>query len=345
MSCSNSTVARFPELSPTAKQEVTAWIATTLTICVVGVLNNFLLIRVIWTAKLQRSGVSFLLFHFVVVNLLMCLVTVPAAIFLVIFKRDGWSIPCNVCHYITTLNVINMTVVNWADVGLALNRFVALYFPFRYKAWATPRVNFAIIACSWVISTAIAMPFGVAAGGQGVTQSAIGLCSLDPRGYLGSFLVVSSSYVPYCISGAGAVLISWTCLSFLRLHVAVGLQNTAGGSRRRMVQRRLNMAKMLLFTFLWTGFCVIPAYVVNRGRFPQFFGPAAISVFWIRTSTACQFAFTPCILLLSNPDYQQRAKAIISGHPVAALDADATFRSARTKRKVPDSIPEENGQN
>ncbi|OWA53644.1 hypothetical protein BV898_18065 [Hypsibius exemplaris] len=318
-----SAVPPFPVLSPTMQTELTAWIAITLTVCVVGIFTNVLLLRVMWSAELQRSGVSFLLFHFVAVNLLMCIVTTPIAVILVLVKRDGWHIPSNICYYITTLNTINISVVNWSDAGLALNRFVALYFPHSYKTWATTPTLVVIIACGWIIPISLTMPFTVAAGGQSVTLSPIGLCSLMPNGQLGIFLTSSASYVPYGISGAGALLILWKCFDFSRPRVAVDRAEDRlheAGARRRMAQRRLNMAKMLLFTYLWTGFCAIPAYLIIRTNFPRLFGPVAVSILWIRTSTACQFAFTPCILLLSNPEYQRRVKRLMSCLPMAGED-------------------------
>ncbi|OWA53646.1 hypothetical protein BV898_18067 [Hypsibius exemplaris] len=345
--CNNSTVPPFPVLSPASQKELTTWIATTLTVCVVGILNNILLLLVTWSAKLQRSGVSFLLFHFVGVNLLMCLITGPAAIFLVLIKRHGWHIPSNICYYVTTLNTINISVVNWSDVGLAFNRFVALYFPHSYKAWATTPVNIAIIACSWFIPIALTMPFTVAAGGQSVALSPIGLCALNPSGVLGSFLLVCASYLPYAISGAVALLILWQCFTISRPKVGTEDRRFEASARGRVAHRRLNMAKMLLFIFLWTGLCVLPAYVVTHTKYPQWFGPASVSVLWIRTSTACQFAFTPCILLLSSPEYQRRAKLIMYGRLFAVADLEATSRNTKrhaSKRVVQESIQEKFSQ-
>ncbi|OWA53645.1 hypothetical protein BV898_18066 [Hypsibius exemplaris] len=341
-----STVPPFPMLSPTTQKEVIAWIAATLSICVVGIFTNVLLLRVMWSAKLQRSGVSFLLFHFVAVNLLMCLITVPAAIFLVVVKRDGWQIPSNICYYITTINTINMTVVNWSDAGLALNRFVALYFPHSYKAWSATPVSVAIIISGWLIAIGLTMPFTTAAGGQRVTLSAIGLCSLARSGRLGVFLTTCTSFVPFGISGAGALLILWKCFSYSRLRLAT-VGSTEDGNlgpdatRHKMAQRRLKMAKMLLFTYFWTGLCAIPAYVVVRASFPHLFDPSSVSVLWIRTSTACQYALTPYILLISNPEYQRRAKVLLSGNPVAVLEVDATSRNPRRAwaRIVQESTP------
>ncbi|OWA53956.1 hypothetical protein BV898_18380 [Hypsibius exemplaris] len=322
-------VAPFPNLLPAKQAELTAWIAITLAICFFGTLNNIVLLRVTWPLKRQKYGISLQLFHFVTVNLTMCLVTIPATVFLVHAKRNGWPIQSNACAFIHTLYSINLFLVNWADGGLAVNRFVALYFPHSYKSWSTTRVNAAVIGGSWAICIGSALPTTFSAGGQGMAMSALGQCTVLPTGALGAFLLISGVYFMSAISGVGSLLILWKCLRF-RITTAPVVPDTHAdaGVRERTAHRRLNMAKMLLFTFIWTFVCAVPGFVVVT-RFPLFLRVNPVSGLWIRTCIACQYAFTPCILLLSNPEYRRRAKLLIRNEPVPVLERDATSRNTK----------------
>ncbi|OWA53942.1 hypothetical protein BV898_18366 [Hypsibius exemplaris] len=292
-----ATATPFPPLSRAKQTELTAWIATTLTISFVGALNNILTLRVTRSAKLGKAGVNLLIFHFVAINLLMCLVTLPIAIFIMLAKRDGWFLPMTTCGYFNALFTTNLSVINWSDAGLALNRLVALYLPHRYKAWSSTAANRAIIMGSWLTSLGIALPFTFSAGGQGTILSVLGLCNITATGPLGAFLSSMITYVSYAISGTGSLLILWKCFGFSRLRTRDVVPDRSGNAaaKYRTTQRRLNMAKMLLLTFLWNGICAFPAYVINR-IFPYLYGTNPVSVMWVRTLTVCQYAFTPVSL-------------------------------------------------
>ncbi|OWA53948.1 hypothetical protein BV898_18372 [Hypsibius exemplaris] len=332
MNDSNLTVtaAPFPPLSRAKQTELTALVAITLTISLIGVLNNFLTLRVTWSAKLGKAGVSLLIFHFVFTNLLMCLVTLPAASFIVLAKRDGWFIAGNTCRFYTTLYSINVSVVNWSDAGLALNRFVALYLPHRYKAWTSAAVNAAIITCCWLISIGITLPFTVSAGGLGTVMSPLGQCQITAIGRLGTFLLAMVTYVPYAVSGAGSLLILWKCFGFSRLRARDVAPDRSGNpaAEYRRTRRRLNMAKMLVLTFLWSCICASPAYIITA-MFASLYGTNPVSVMWGRTSTACQYAFTPCILLLSNAEYRRRLRDLMNGRGVLPSRADTSSRGGK----------------
>ncbi|OWA53955.1 hypothetical protein BV898_18379 [Hypsibius exemplaris] len=243
----------------------------------------------------------------------MCFLSLPAIVFLVLAKSNGWYIKDNACAIIHTLYSINLFLVNWADGGLAVNRFVALYFPHHYKAWTTTRVNGAIIGFSWAICIGSALPVTLSMGGQSTSMSALGQCTVTLTGNLGAFLITSGAYFVSAVSGAGSLLILWKCLG-VRVRNA-GVAPVGGSQRKTTAQRRLSMAKMLLLTFIWTFLCAIPGYVIINS-FPFLFRTNPVSTLWIRTSAACQFAFTPCILLTSNTEYQTRAKVLLCGHGV-----------------------------
>ncbi|OQV13700.1 hypothetical protein BV898_12094 [Hypsibius exemplaris] len=283
----------------TKQRELTAWIATTLAVSVIGILNNIFVLRVTWPVTQRISGVSLLISHFVVVNLLICLVSLPASIFVIILTQHyGSLIAGRSCYYIQTLWIVNVSVVNWSDAGLVGNRFVALYFPHSYKLWMTTRVSAAIIVGSWILCIGVMLPFTLASVGQRVALSALGQCSLVVTGRLGSFFNSFMAFVPYAVSGTGSLFILRKCFGFSKLRSG-RVRHEARVQADATANRRLITARMLLFTFLWCGVCMLPTYLTIV-VFPWLYVSNSVSILWTKTAMACQYAFTPCILLLTN---------------------------------------------
>ncbi|OQV23364.1 hypothetical protein BV898_02810 [Hypsibius exemplaris] len=323
----------FPVLSHAKQTELTAWIGTSLTISSLGVFNNLLILRVMWLEKHSKSGLNLLLLHFTAVNVLVCLASFLVPFSFVLVRRNGWPITGAPCQYIHTIATINVFVINWSDAGLAANRVVALYRPHCYKAWTRKPVIVAAIASSWLISMAVTIPFAAAAGGLGIGLSSLGLCFyIMSSSRLGLYLIAMGSYVPYAISGTCALLILLKFCSGARRGNAVS--GIGEANRRRTETRRLNVAKMLLLTLLWSGVCVGPGYLTAT-VFPGLYASNPVSVLWTRTSFACQFAFTPWVLLLSNREYQKRLKSIIWNRPVLQ-PADSSLRSGRVAPNTTD---------
>ncbi|OQV12181.1 hypothetical protein BV898_13523 [Hypsibius exemplaris] len=79
---------------------------------------------------------------------------------------------------------------------------------------------------------------------------------------------------------------------------------------QKTLQRRLQMAKMLLLTFAWTVLCNVP-YFVLVGQFGWVLNADPISGLWQQVLSTSQYAFTPCILLLSNVEYRSRLLQIL----------------------------------
>ncbi|OWA55146.1 hypothetical protein BV898_19533, partial [Hypsibius exemplaris] len=87
-------------LTPTKQTELSAWIIVTAMVTFIGVINNIMVLIVTWPRASTTSGVTILIFHYVATNLFMNLINIPIGIFLIQARRDGHSIPANICNAI-----------------------------------------------------------------------------------------------------------------------------------------------------------------------------------------------------------------------------------------------------
>ncbi|OQV17383.1 hypothetical protein BV898_08488 [Hypsibius exemplaris] len=201
-------------------------------------------------------------------------------------RRDGHSIPANICNAIQVIYMTGAGVINWAEVALAANRCIALFLPHSYKVFTTKAINFLVIILAWVISLASCLPLSFGVGGV-FRLLPLGQCMYMPEGRLGDFMAALFSFVPYSFAGVGALMI--LCRSYDMSKVRV---EAVKGAREKAQLRRLKMAKILLLTFLLSAVCPTP-WGVLANNFPMTFLTNPVSVLWLRTAMACQYAFTP----------------------------------------------------
>ncbi|OQV13703.1 hypothetical protein BV898_12097 [Hypsibius exemplaris] len=312
------TLALYPAMTVARQHELNAWIGTTLAVSLIGVLNNIIALWVTCSASLQKSGVGPLIVHFVAVNLLMCLVTSPSAVLVVLAIRDGLYLVASSCFIMETLFITNISLVNWSDVGLTANRVVALYFPNSYKSWITRPVKALFIGFPWIVSLGVMLPVTFLSHSRNTSFSPIIQCAVKNNEHLRKSPIVLLVYLSYAISAIGSLLIVWKCFtgfSGRRTAVSGQARGLEAVARQRKAKQQLNIAKMLLGIFVWNLLCTLPGYVIFSA-FPDLYRTRPVSVMWVRTPLACQYAFMPCVLILSNTEYQRRLRHLFHGHRV-----------------------------
>ena len=280
-----------PSLSPIESEELSAWIAITLTISAIGSVANITVLIATWPKRSAKSALNLQIFHFVFLNLIICLITVPASVSLVVAKLYGYPVWPHSCNYLYLPYMVFPTLVNWCDAGLAVNRVIALYFPLKYRAWNSKRVSIIMMAGYWIICLAFVVPAAFGVDGAKIQANPLGLCVMVPKGLYGKCFSAILLYIPYLITGVGVVLIVVKSVSLVRERRRV-FQQAENNRRSRAIDRRLNLARMLLLTFLWTTVCMVPGVVIVYGM-PNLYVTHPLISLWIRTITVCQYGFTP----------------------------------------------------
>ncbi|OQV22585.1 hypothetical protein BV898_03410 [Hypsibius exemplaris] len=240
----------FPNLTDARQTELIAWGTVTLSLSFLGAVNNLLVLLVTWPGAGSKFGLNLLIFHFVAVNLFMCLMGIPISVILILLKRDGYFIPPNICNFFQAVYGLGATLVNWSDSMLAVNRCLALFVPHHYLSLTKQSANLAVLVFMWAIGLAGMLPMSFGVGGQ-LRLSDLGQCGTFPAaGRLGMFLMSLVSYFPFSVTGTGALLILLKMSGMARhrvvSHVGAGANNGGAGAvrGRKVILRHLKkMAK------------------------------------------------------------------------------------------------------
>ncbi|OQV22584.1 hypothetical protein BV898_03409 [Hypsibius exemplaris] len=309
-------VMSFPNLTHARQTELIAWGTVTLSLSFLGAVNNLLVLLVTWPDAGSKFGLNLLIFHFVAVNLFMCLMGIPISVILILLKRDGYFIPPNICNFFQAVYGLGATLVNWSDSMLAVNRCLALFIPHHYRSLTNKAATLAVLIFMWAIGLAGMLPMSFGVGGQ-LLLSDLGQCGTFPAvGRLGMFLMSLVSYFPFSVTGTGALLILLKMSGMARhrvvSHVGASANNGGAGAvrGRKVILRHLKMAKILLLTFLWSAFCNMP-WGVTVVVFPWLYRQNPVEILWLRTCFTCQYGFTPCILLLGNAEWRGKLMRIM----------------------------------
>ncbi|OQV14497.1 hypothetical protein BV898_11339 [Hypsibius exemplaris] len=292
---SNEQQRNVQSLNLTLQQqsELLAWSVLTSFITLTGVFSCLVLLIATRPKRGSTRGINMLIFHFMAVHLIMCGLCLPGNVITVQMRAQNVTFPPHLCRCVQAIHVTCVSVINWSDAGLALNRFVALFYPHCYKAWTTKWANAGLVILSWLLSL-LGLFFIIPGTAGQLTSNAMGLCVYIPAGSLGK-AVTFLQYAAYGITGVLAFAILWkTC----QRRKMVG-QTVINHQNRRITLRRLKMANLLLLTYLWSAVCTLPWVAIVYVGLQRFGGDPVLSL-WQRTCLAAQYAVTPCILIVST---------------------------------------------
>ncbi|OWA52607.1 hypothetical protein BV898_17055 [Hypsibius exemplaris] len=278
------------------------WFAIFLALSLVGIINNGVLFLVIIRSRTLRSGAGVLILHGIVNCFITCAVHNPIVGVLIYGDNFWFARPRDICKYVHFLLGLTQFANNWAEASLAVNRLIAVIFPFAYKTWSTRKVTGMMIIICWAISAACLIPYLFEAGGKfGPTDQ--GQCVVQMLSKLGSIPTVIAIYLPYGIVGLIAVAV----FAFLTVRTVRGGRVDGplrpGSPQSVSYRRRLAVTKMLLISFLFDMTCSVTQPMV-QAAFPAFYAASPLLRLWLRLWLAVQFPATPVILLAYSKEYR-----------------------------------------
>ena len=253
-------------------------------LCLVGVCAGILALLATWPRRTGLSGVPLLVFHLVLTNLITIFFVYPSHIIMIQLTQNGFAPSPNVCLFLSPFDFALQNLVNWTEVVLALNRFVALFFPHHYRTWTRRSANVCLLVLVWLISASVAYPILIA---RLTRVSTLGQCMIDLSQHTPLRIPLSIvTYTPLAVCGASAFTTLW---SACRRKRAVG-----GGemATRKTALRRLKMAGMLLLVFVWNTTCYLISIVVSR-YFGALWAHSVASWVWVRVISVTMYAATP----------------------------------------------------
>ena len=82
----------------------------------------------------------------------MCLVSLPATVLLVLFKRNNYPISGHIYSYVHTILGLATGLFHWSDTGMTVYRCAVLFLPRdSYRTWITHKSALTIIGPSWLV--------------------------------------------------------------------------------------------------------------------------------------------------------------------------------------------------
>ncbi|OQV12401.1 hypothetical protein BV898_13353 [Hypsibius exemplaris] len=289
------------------ERELAGWTAFSLIVSYLASFIDALLIVVTWPRRgSSPSSINFLIFHYVAVSFIINFAGMPTLIYMIQATENGLTLPATICDYThSSLNVFG-GVVNWCDAGMAVNRCIALLFPFHYKGKVTKIINYTMMIFPWFLCLGLNLLISLRAVGSFLLTE-LGFCYTQSAG-IAKYFNVFMSYIPFGIVGVSAVLILVKNYRMRRIRVTA---QQDGGAFARLYLRRLRMAKILLFAIFLSVFCSVSGWASIY--FTTLFRDDKVTYLWLRTLWATQFSIPPVFLFVLNSEYRAKLAEIFRG--------------------------------
>ncbi|XP_055332214.1 uncharacterized protein LOC129584127 [Paramacrobiotus metropolitanus] len=256
----NSTRMAQPPIWLVYELEQRIWYGIMVASCIVGTISSLFLIAAIFRSQASLSGSSCLMVNLLVKVVLQCGIAIPLVI------QSYPDVPFNLsnvpvyCANSLFLYSALMPSIDYADLMIGINRFVAICFPHHYAQWTRRPVIYSMIAFSW----ATALVFAVAP----LFPTIAAFKNLPPWHACG---VVYSPFWSLFFSVAG---IAFPVILLFILYVAVFVvmlvrtntwrkQVTTAGmdvnSKVKTIERRFRSTNIFFTVFVCYACCMLPA--------------------------------------------------------------------------------------
>lgn len=162
---SNDTLAKTP-VWLIYLSELTIWYKVMIFLTIVGTVSNFLLIVTIFSSRKLRSGCGALIANLHLLLLFQCTINMPI-VFIAMYQVSLDNPPSKTfCRWTFFVYYVIVQVIDWADMMVGINRFVAICFPFSYPKWTSRRVLISMVVISWIPGLVICLCFLFGVGGM-----------------------------------------------------------------------------------------------------------------------------------------------------------------------------------
>ena len=254
-----------------------------LRICLIvfGSVGNYCLLTGAWNDRASQNGTRLLILNIATSSFLLLAIGQVGAL---IHLHAGLP---NACPFFI-FNTLIFTVVNWADVALAINRMFAVCYPHQYGRIASTRNSIYLYGATWVISVGIVALTGSGLGSS-FQETRLGVCAPVVTSTFGVLLIMMMSLIPIFICGL---------LSFC---IVVAFYKDRGGSirsasvdsgERPTRNNRRHLARAMIISFSWCFVSTLP-WVVVLNFFPNIVKSYPVWGDILRLLSAAEYSVNP----------------------------------------------------
>ena len=188
------------------------WVILTAIVCIIGIFSNFLVIFVIMCSTLKKSTFMNLLMSLAVFDIMYLSVLIISTIDIwdIIFS-DTFLLYCHLKYFILWLTGI---VSSWIAVLISLERYIAIYYPFKVHVYCTKKNTFITTLSLTILISIGLIPIFYANSVKIVDQRQICV-----------FIVEDSTTVIFqCISNILACPVPFLFITFLNVRIITRLK-------------------------------------------------------------------------------------------------------------------------
>ncbi|OQV17937.1 hypothetical protein BV898_08064 [Hypsibius exemplaris] len=302
------------------EMELYRWLIVSGIVCGLGVLlNATVLVALITLERVAHSSCRLQIAHLLAIDLLQCTTAGPLALINTPRPRVNTLLECFL------LRVPFMLVecaANWCACFLALNRFVAIVFPLKYRRLSRrPVLDVASIALPWLAGVLLTLPYMTGYGGVWVTRPPMFRCLLLESPHYSSnnilflgFVLPMALLMVFYVSAAGKMVLRRSEARRRREQIhhhhqaialggAVAVTAAANPAVMRGNERRYALAKMLFLAALLYTMLYLPNPVITF-HFPRLVNDSLIYRLWLRTVYNAGLLVNPIVFVTMSLEYR-----------------------------------------
>ncbi|XP_061584428.1 adenosine receptor A1-like [Cololabis saira] len=224
-------------------------------------LGNALVIFALWNTKSIRKPTFCLIVSLAVADFLVGCVVIPFAV--IVDKRVETSF--NTCLFLSCVVILLTCVSVLCLLAIAVDRYLRVYIPLRYKRIVTRRYSYFVVAVCWFL--AIPLSFAPMFGwdtskAKNISASSTILCALEaviPMSYLVYFNFFLCNLIPLLVMLILYTYVFYTIRGNLRGKPGNAAQNQSETYLRKEKQLAISLSLVLaLFALCW-----IPLHIMD----------------------------------------------------------------------------------
>ena len=224
-----------------------------------------LLAAIILSENSLRKGSGILVFNVLMLYSIFSIVQSLLIVSLYRIHIAKSQLPSWFCTGFNFFNLFLSSATNWAEALVALNRLIAIYFPFSYTIWISKVSLFCNIAFTLVFSLVIAvLPVFVITGNYPLLSS--GACRFLANENWGVALFTLTVYLPIVFQGVSYILL-FSKISYVTLRRHGRVHTNDGTSDRNVIEEKIFrqqtvLAKLFFAAYVWFCLCYLCAPVL-----------------------------------------------------------------------------------
>ncbi|XP_055342569.1 melatonin-related receptor-like [Paramacrobiotus metropolitanus] len=235
---------------------LTLWASWYLTFCYGGAVSNSLVAGLILANVRLRAGCGLLIGHYLIAHAALCFLSYPA-IGIMIYQKLmlHWDLEIRFCGILMWIHMTIRYAGNWIESYVAINRLVALCFPFQYRRFANQRLEQLMVIVLWVTAGCLAC-LGCFDLGVVYAKSPLGSCGILQKDGFGVLTFVVGYYGPLGVAAAAYSVIYLKLLLDRRRRKKIRQANQRNGFQKPN-RKRVVKANMMFVAFLWNSVCYL----------------------------------------------------------------------------------------